>query len=345
MSILKSSAYALGVVAAVLFAGCSGGTQSSAFAPPSTASSTFITVMQPGAPHPDRQKSWISPDAKRATRLAFLSDLATGDIYIFALPKFTLKGTLTGFSQPQGMCSDTSGNVYVANTEATQVIEMSRTGELLKTYADSYGFPVGCAVDPTTGNLAVADISGVSGGGQVLVFPSGSHTPIVLSNPAEYSYYFVGYGPNGALWTSGRDITGAYIVSACGASACSTITLSGGTIYFPGPVQWDGVRRDWVLFDEVCGDTAAACSYPVSAKGVLGTPTRYDNYNGGGVCGMAQGVIAANQLNFVVGSDASCGSTSAAIARWHYPAGGNPTNFITLSNPYSIPGGVAISTK
>ncbi len=345
MSVLKSSAYALGVVAVVLFAGCSGGTQSSAFAQASTASSTFITVTQPGAPHPDRRKSWISPDAKRAPRLAFLSDLGTGDIYIFSLPKFTLKGTLTGFSQPQGLCSDSSGNVYVANTEAEQVRKISRTGKLLATYADSYGFPVGCAFYSATGNLAVADISGISGAGQVLVFSSGSHTPTVLSNPAQYSYYFVGYGPKGELWTSGRDISGAYVASACGPATCSTISLSGGTIYFPGPVQWDGVRRKWVLFDEVCEDTAAACSYPVSAKGVLGTPTHYDNYNGGGVCGMAQGVIAANQLNFVVGSDASCGSTKAAIARWHYPAGGDPTNFVTLSNPYSVPGGVAISTK
>jgi hypothetical protein len=360
LNIFKSAAYALGVMAAAaLIAGCNGATTPSALSPASATNAarngasplhydaldSFITVRQPGPAHPDHRKSWISPDAKRETRLAFVTDLGTGDISIFSLPKFALKGTLTGFSQPQGMCSDTKGNVYVANTRTEQVFEISRSGSIVNTWDDSYGYPVGCAVDPATGSLAVANMTGLSSGsGQVLVF-SDSSTPTVLSNPAQYFYFFVGYGPNSELWTSGRTLYGNYIASACGPSTCSTVNLTGGTIYFPGPVQWDGKRGHWVLFDQTCDATAAACSYPVSASGALGSATTYDNYNGGGVCGMAQGVIAADNLNFVVGSDASCGSTSAAIARWSYPAGGDPTNFATFSSPYAIPGGVAISTK
>ncbi|MGB6518983.1 MAG: hypothetical protein WBE79_10815 [Candidatus Cybelea sp.] len=359
MSISKSVAYTLSIVGGTLLAACSGATQPPALSPASTTNAArsgasplrrdaldaFITVRQPGPAHPDRRKSWISPDSKRETRLAFVTDLGSGDISVFSLPKFTLKGTLTGFSQPQGMCSDTSGNVYVANTGTQQIFEISRAGSIVNTYGDSYGYPVGCAVDPATGSLAVSDMFGISGSGQVLVFGKGSHTPAVFSNPAQYFYSFVGYGPNSALWTSGRTLYGDYIASACGPSTCSTINLSGGTIYFPGPVQWDGKRGNWVLFDQTCDATSTTCSYPVSASGVLGTATTYDNYNGGGVCGMAQGVIAANNLNFVVGSDASCASSSAAIARWAYPAGGAPTNYATFSSPYAVPGGVAISTK
>jgi hypothetical protein len=359
LKIFKSAAYSLGIAAAALLAACSGATQPPALSPPFTTSAArsgaiplhhdaldaFITVRQPGPAHPDRRKSWISPDAKRATRLAYVTDLGSGDISIFSLPKFTLKGTLTGFSQPQGMCSDTSGNVYVANTGTMQIFKISRAGAIVNTWDDAYGYPVGCAVDPATGNLAVSDMFGVSGGGQVLVYNPGSSTPTVISNPAQYFYSFVGYGPNSALWTSGRTIYGDYMVSACGPSTCSTINLSGGTIYFPGPVQWDGKRGNWVLFDQTCDGTSTTCSYPVSASGALGAATTYDNYNGGGVCGMAQGVIAANNLNFVVGSDASCASSSAAIARWGYPAGGAPTNFATFSSPYAIPSGVAISAK
>ncbi len=360
MNFSKSAAYALGVVAAAaLFAACSGGTQSSALAPTSATNAqrsgasplhhnalgAFNTVKQPGQAHPDHHKSWVSPDIKKEPRLAFFSDVDNQDVYIYSLPKLTLKGTLTGFSEPQGMCSDTSGNVYVANTGTEQVLEISRTGSIVNTYTDTYGYPVGCAYDPATGNLAVMDIFGFYGAGQVLVYASPSATPTILSNPAQYFYYFGGYGPNSVLWADGRDSYGTYMVSACGASSCNTVTLSGGTIYFPGAVQWDHVRSNWVLFDQVCGDTEAACSYAVSDSGVLGTPTTYLNAEGGNVCDMTQGVIAGDRLKFVVGGDYEyCGTVSSSVGRWAYPAGGEPTNSGTLPS-YALPDGAAVSSK
>jgi hypothetical protein len=360
MHISRSAAYVLGVVAAAaLVAGCSGGAQSPVLAPASMTNAqrsgasplhhdalgAFNTVRQPGKAHPDRHRSWISPDARRASRLAFFSDSDNQDVYIYSLPKLTLKGTVTGFSEPQGMCSDTKGNVYVANTGTEQVLELSRTGSIVKTYNDPYGYPVGCAYDPATGHLAVMDIFGLSGAGQVLVYTSPSATPAILSNPGQYFYYFGGYGPNSVLWVSGRDSYGAYMVSACGPSSCNTVTLSGGTIYFPGGVQWDHVRSNWVLFDQLCGDTAAACSYPVSDSGVLGNPTYYLNAEGSNVCDMAQGVIGGDRLNFVIGGDYEyCGTVSSSVGRWAYPAGGEPTNSGTLPS-YALPDGAAVSSK
>jgi hypothetical protein len=264
---------------------------------------------------------------------------------MYSLPKLQLKGALTGFSEPQGMCSDTKGNVYVANTGSEHVFRISRAGSIVATYTDPDGYPVGCAYDPATGNLAVTDLFGFYGQGQVLVYKCPSCSPTVLSNPAQYFYYFASYGPNSVLWASGRDSYGAYMVSACGASSCNTVTLSGGTIYFPGAVQWDGVRSNWVLFDQLCGDTEAACSYPVSDSGVLGNPTYFLNSAGGNICDMVQGVIGGNQRKFVIGSDYEfCGTASNSVARWAYPAGGEPTNSSALSE-YTVPDGAAISSK
>ncbi len=362
MRISRSASYALGVLAAAaLLAGCSssGGSQSG-FAPGAGAGAsgnhvsvpqvrhhgladTYVSV-KPAQVHPDHHKSWVSPDAKLAPRLYFASDSGTDDVYIFTMPGMALKGTLTGFSEPQGECADTKGNIYIANTGTEQVLEYSRTGTLLNTYSDSYGYPVGCAINPMNGDLAVADIFGFSGAGQVLVYSSPSSSPTVLSNPNQYYYYFDGYDKSGDLWVSGKDESGSYMVSDCGASSCSTVSLSGGTIYFPGAVQWDGTSGNWVLFDQLCNDSEAACSYPVSASGVLGSPTIYENYNGTSACDIVQGVIAANMHKYVAGGDYEyCGNASTSVNRWAYPAGGKPTNYSTSS--ISEPIGAAISTK
>jgi hypothetical protein len=362
MKISRTVAYALGVVAAAaLIAGCSGGTQSSALAPTSMndaahsianplhlkgALGAYLSVKPLGAAHPDHHKSWVSPDAAKAPRLYFGSDDGYDDVYIYTMPDMSLKGTLTGFSEPQGMCTDTKGNVYIDNTGTEQVLEYSRTGTLLNTYTDSYGYPVGCSVDPATGNLAVSDIFGFSGAGQILVYSSPSSTPTVLSNPDQYYYYFVGYGPGSSLWTSGKDSSGTYRVSGCSTSSCSTINVTGGTIYFPGGVQYDWVRGTWVLWDQLCGDTEAACSYAVSPSGALGTKTSYSNYAGGAVCDMVQGTIAAHGANYVAGGDYEyCGSATSSFARYPYPAGGEPTNYATTGLPYTEPIGSAVSTK
>ncbi len=367
MKLTSSVTYALSALAAATMLGaCSGNgaPQSSAIAPSTGTSNathsisqplghqitgTYVSVKPPRV-HRDRRKSWISPDLRGARRLLFISDISADDVYIFTMPAMTLKATITGFDEPQGMCSDTSGNIWITNTGTEQILKYSRTGTLLATLSDSYGYPVGCAVDPATGNLAVTDIFGFgsSGAGQILVFPGGSGTPTVLTNPDGYYYYFAGYGPGSSLWVSGQALSsGNYILSSCNTSSCSTIPISGGTIYFPGAVQWDNAAGTWVAFDQACGNERAACSYPVSGSGTLGSATTYLNYDGGPVCDLTQAVIAANGYKYVAGGDAEgfcTTATASASYRWAYPAGGSPTNY-NDSVVFSTPIGAAISTK
>ncbi len=337
MKFLKTKVVVLCMLAATaLLAGCNGGGSQSSGLTPSSAvtrhaldpSDTFVGVKWIGNVRPDHQKSWVSPEVQRAPRLLFVSDITADDVYIFTMPDMNLKGTLTGFNQPQGECSDTHGNVYVADTQATQVEEYSHTGSLLNTYADAYGYPVACAVNPLNGDLAVANFTGLSGHGQVLIFTSPSSSPTILTNPKQYFYSFLGYDSSGDLRVDGRNDLKQFMFSRCGASKCRTIKLSGGTIYFPGAVQWDQTEDSWVLFDQRCGNTIAACSYQVSGSGVLGQATNYQNYNGGPVCDMIQGVVAAYGKRYTVGGDYEyCGYTSTTENRWQYPAGGAPTNY------------------
>jgi hypothetical protein len=350
MKILSWSTYAWGAFAvAALTVGCS---ESNAIQSGITslaahdAPDAFVGVGRHGTLHPDRRGSWLSPDVKSTCTLLFASDSGLGEIDIYSLHNMKLVGQLTGLNVPQGTCSDNGGNVYVAQTDATEVDEYSHSGSLIARYPDNLGHPVGCAVDPASGKLAVTDlVNDGSGPGEVLVFSSPSSQPKVLTNPSEYFYYFAGYGPNSSLWVSGRNASGVYMLSRCGASGCTTIDLKGGSVYFPGAVAWDGSHRTWVVFDQLCNNTPSACSYPVSARGVLGKPTTYKNYQGGSACDLIQGELL-DRDKYVVGGDYEyCGAVQNTLDRWRYTSGGKPTNYAALSNPNSVPNGVAVSTK
>jgi hypothetical protein len=353
VSLLRLAAQAFSLLAAAAFsAGCSSGFAGSSGVSPLDMGGglyAFAGVRPHGPAHPNHHKTWISPDVMRLHELLFASDSGLGEVDIYSLPGMKLEGQLTGpgsgFDNPQGMCSDAAGNVFVAQTNNTEIDEYSHAGSLLARYPDNYGFPIGCAVDPATGNLAVTDfLSDGSGPGQVLIYSSPSSQPQVLSNPSQYFYYFDGYGPGSSLWVSGMDASGVYILSRCNASSCTTINLSGGTVYYPGAVQWDSIHRTWVVFDQLCHDTTAACSYPVSWKGVLGRPVTYNNYKGERDCDLIQGAIAPDRNEYVVGGDYEyCGAAASTFNRWTYPPGRMPTNYTILSNRYSVPNGVAIS--
>jgi hypothetical protein len=330
---------------------------------------TLVAALRPDRVRPDHRKSWIAPDIGRAPRLLFISDYGTNDVDIFTLPDLVLKGVITGFNEPQGMCSDTSGNVWVTNTGATDILELSRTGSVIDTLTDPDGYPVGCAVDPATGNLAVANLFNFtsrpfsSGSGEVEIYVGVAHSgPTSLANPDQYYYDFVGYqrGPSSSakrgtgiaqsnLFVDGETASSAFILSeiTSGSSAFFTINLSGGTIYIPGLVQWYRIGPYLAVGDQECGGVSAACIYDVAISGTTGTitgSTSLSNPGGGQVCDLVQGVIGAHGLRYVAGGDiGGCGSFGATVDRWAYPAGGDPTNF--NSTVVTDPIGAAISAK
>lgn len=350
MSKLRWYTFTVGTcAAAALSAACSGmGPSRSGIAPLSMHNrlDAFVGVGPHGTFQTNHRKSWVSADAKDEPELLFASDSGLGEVDMYALPSMKLEGQLTGFAVPQGLCSDTHGNVYVAETNATEVDELSHSGSRLARYADNYGLPVGCAVDPASGELAVTDlVNDGSGPGEVLVFSNPSSGPKVLTNPDAYYYYFAGYGPGGRLWVSGTDASGHYMLSQCGSFNCRTVKLEHGALYYPGAVQWDNGRGTWVVFDQLCNNTPSACSYPVSARGELGKPTTYTNYQGGSDCDLIQGEIVGRDRHVVGGDYEYCGAAASTFDSWAYTSGGKPTKHAALAGPGSVPNGVAVSTK
>lgn len=299
-------------------------------------------------------KSWIAPDEGREHALLFAADSERNVISIYSLPKMKLKGELTGsnISDPQGLCTDSAGDVYVteqgqmfSSNDRPEIDEYSRVGSLLTQIPDPYGFPEGCAVDPATGDLAVTNMATKGGlGGNLLIFPHGSSIPHVVTDPdAEISYGFPGYGPHSSLWVSGMIFNGPNVLLRCDVSTCTTITTS-GTLYFSAGIEWDKERHTWVAFEGCDAYGPGACSVPVSETGRLGAQTVYQNYLGGSVCGFFQSAFSDDDKYVVGSSFAFCSGAKSAFYRWSSRTGGIPLDYVAMpSSTIWQPSGVAIS--
>ena len=138
-----------GVGLAIAFlAGCGGGQSGSSTLPASTIPSHAKA----------KGHSWMLPGAS-GSDLVYISSY-TNVVYVYSYPDGALVGTLTGFNDPSGMCSDGEGNVWITNTQSANIIEYAHGGTTpIATLSDSGQTPVDCSVDPTTGDLAAADYS------------------------------------------------------------------------------------------------------------------------------------------------------------------------------------------
>ena len=196
MGILSASRYGSFFCIAALLNGCGGSTIPAA-APASTDVLARRVI-------PDGRPSWMSPDAKKIP-LLYVSDLGTGDVYIYAYRTGVLKGTLTGFNRPWGLCTDGVGNVYVTDNAAARIRKYAHGGtKPIAVLKDPGETPGGCAVDPTTGDLAIANVSTLaSDPGNVVIFGKGRGRRTFKAPGISY-YEYCGYDNAGNLFVDGQ---------------------------------------------------------------------------------------------------------------------------------------------
>jgi hypothetical protein len=228
------------VASAALLASCTGG------GAPSQQGLVPSAGALSGSAHYARGTSWILPDAKKSD-LLYISDLIGQVVDIYTYGKgYKLVGQLTGFFNPEGLCVDKKGDVYVTNTTNVggyEIIEYAHGGTSpMRTLNDPDGRPNGCSVDPTTGNLAVADFWGHSETiGNVAVFPKGTGSPTPYSNSNIYYDYYCAYDDKGNLFVDGETEGSVFGLGELskGGSTLNFINID-QTIYLPGGVMWDG---------------------------------------------------------------------------------------------------------
>lgn len=106
--------------------------------------------------HPVGLKSWAAAGLG-PQNLLYVSN-SNGLVNVYRYWQKNLVGVLTDFSKPMGMCVDNQRDVYIADYGAKTVVEYAHGGSKpIRTIDVAPYAPYGCAVDPTTGDLAVAN--------------------------------------------------------------------------------------------------------------------------------------------------------------------------------------------
>lgn len=270
----------------------------------------------------------MSPEASNED-LLYVADYASNKVYVFSYPQAEQVGTLSGFDGPWGECVNERGDVWITNFVKRNVVKYAHGGtKPVKSLADSSGYPIACAVDPATGNLAVANVYGQKNGpGSVVIFNDKSKTPKKYMAATFYYYYSAAYDANGDLFVDGTTRTSDFHLTELGRGKTSFKGVElNKEIRYPVGVQWLGTYL-------AIGGTTNTSS---GVSGVL--RVRVANQVGT-ILGKTKlhGPIGAF---VVVGGSRVVASQGDAVVYFGYPGGGSPTKRI---KGFDYPLGVTIS--
>ena len=298
------------------------------------------------ATHPDHGKSWMSPAAKHTKALLYVSDIATYDVFVYDYKKGTLVGTITGIEAPEGQCVDKKGDVWIVGVANDTVVEYAHGGTQALQTLGTDSSPVGCSVDPTTGNLAVATFSSVD------VFSHASGQKATYASSICFPFWSPGYDDRGNLYLLGllygsaRPLSGYTDPVPCElphkGTALRPVHTSGLAIVYPGGVMWDGEHL--TVTDQDYQGKGETGIYRVK-EDASGNLTAIDETVLTDDCGGTAPRIPQPFIfgKTVVGGDLQCryNGSGAVFDYWKYPAGGNPK--FSLQSPPGQPEGESVS--
>jgi len=272
--------------------------------------------------------SWMDPNAK-GQRLLYVSDPENDSVYVYGASSNKLVGTLTQIVDPLGECVDAKSNVWIVDNDG--LVEYAHGGTTpigtISMYYLYYGaHPYSCAIDPTTGDLAISIINRYQGNDAGLILVCTSDTSCASYEEKDRVYfYFVSYDKNGNLWADGlKQTTNKFWFGMRPAGGqFQKMTLTGATISAPGGL----VNADGVFSVGAPGTSGNSIIYQVSASGTVTGTTQLSNANG-----CYQFAIQGNAQSTRV----TCpNSTGANVTKYNYPAGGSPV--VTIKGKFAQP--------
>lgn len=216
----------------------------------------------------------MAPGAEKQPSLLYVSNESVGDVTVYTYlngKDLQLAGTLYGFRDPAGMCTDKAGNIWIPDYVAQKIYKYKHGGtkpiKIIQERGNSD--PRDCSVDLNTGNLAVVnqDLNGPHfRPGNIKVYLKGSHTAIKYPAPGSFTQlWFLGYDNNSNLYVDGY--RGTLFELPKGGSGLVELTVQGGSLRAPNAIQW--VKPFMLIGDQTAQGTSVA--YKVFVSGNVAT--------------------------------------------------------------------------
>jgi len=285
---------------------------------------SFVPVQSIALPSATSSRDFAGTD------LLYVSNLGNDTVTVYSYPDGALQDTLEGFGEPLGLCSDAKGHVYVADYGAGQIVEFAHgVHKPIRVLREREGYASACAVNPTSGDLAVTiEQDTGSRSGEVLVYSHAQGKPAKRIDRSIFYYFFPAYDPNGDLFIDGEDFFNDRVTVAelpRGKQHFIDLSLDQG-IEYPGGMQWDGDRL--IVGDQIL---QAPRMYHFKISGFSGTRDRTTYFDG------ADDVFQfAIDGTLVIGGD----YRTARENYWNFPGGKRRK---TITRGVSFPEGVTIS--
>jgi hypothetical protein len=275
--------------------------------------------------------------------LIFVSDAANGVINIYAQAGKNQKsvGQITGLTEPQGITTDEKGDLYVANTNSSNVLVYAPpyTGKPELTITDTREFPAAVAVS-RTGVVAVTNICNAPtcllSTGNVAIYAKGATKSCATVSDNAFNFarvMFAAFDKRGDLYIDG--LNGGYQTSfglvsgGCGATSITSITPV-YTVGFPGGIQIDKAGR--IAFADPSRQQVATFDPPVNDT--FGAPVTTTPLTGA-ISPLGFALLASGKALYVADS----GGPGLA-EEYQYTAGGSAINTIAVGGQ---PIGVAVT--
>lgn len=255
----------------------------------------------------------MAPDA---ASLLYVSDPSGGGVSFYSYPGGKRAGTIPNFYQPGGMCASAkTGNVFIADPSSARVRVFAHGGtKAVRTLSDTGYAPLSCAVDPSSGDLAVTSQVGPNKLGSLAIYTHATGKPKVYTNVNVPRVFYAAYDNAGNVYLDGETKKSAVVAAelAKGATSIKMVTLD-QTIGAAGGVAWDGTNV-------AIGDVSAGVIYRFAISAGKGTKVGSTPLNGSAFveqfCIPGTQVVAPDYINGVV-------------RYYKYPAGGSAVKTIS----------------
>jgi hypothetical protein len=243
-----------------------------------------------------------------------------GEVLAYTYPGGKLVGTLGDFDNPDGLCSDTAGNVFVTiggfEGLHPSVQEYARGGRLLSTLSVPAPWAASCSVDPTTGDLAVTN-----GGTNVYIYQNAQGEPVAYGSGLQNAdnCAFDARGNLFVVGLGGDEKNQLVEMSAGGSGRFQPIKLDSQIT--PTRIQWDGAEL------AVQGMRPAIVYRMAISQGRAKIVSRVR-------------LVGADNSQFWISGSTLAAATDdrTKVGFWNYPAGGKRKSVTMQALPYQVVG-------